>query len=85
MTNSKLVEDVWKVGVRLSEIDKENIIVEGGEIKKCLELVMGGGERGDGIRKNAKKWKDLAREASKDGGSSDKNLKAFVEEFTKVD
>ncbi|XP_030463888.1 phloretin 4'-O-glucosyltransferase-like [Syzygium oleosum] len=85
MTNSKLVEDVWKVGVRLSEIDKEGIIVEGDEIKKCLELVMGGGERGDGIRRNANKWKDLAREASRDGGSSDKNLKAFVEEFTKVD
>ncbi|KAF7849331.1 hypothetical protein BT93_L0966 [Corymbia citriodora subsp. variegata] len=85
MTNSKLVEDVWKVGVRVSEINEDGIIVEGGEIKKCLELVMGGGERGDGIRRNAKKWKDLAMEASKEGGSSDKNLKAFVEEFAKVD
>ncbi|KAK3414649.1 hypothetical protein EUGRSUZ_H00503, partial [Eucalyptus grandis] len=45
MTNAKLVEDVWKVGVRVSEIDQEGIIVEAGEIKKCLELVMGGGER----------------------------------------
>jgi len=81
MTNAKLVEDVWKVGVRVSEIDQEGIIVEGGEIKKCLELVMGGGERGDEIRRNAKKWKDLVMEASKDGGSSDKNLKAFVEEI----
>ncbi|KAK3414648.1 hypothetical protein EUGRSUZ_H00502 [Eucalyptus grandis] len=81
MTNAKLVEDVWKVGVRVSEIDQEGIIVEGGEIKKCLELVMGGGERGDEIRRNAKKWKDLVMEASKEGGSSDKNLKAFVEEI----
>ncbi|XP_010025793.2 phloretin 4'-O-glucosyltransferase [Eucalyptus grandis] len=81
MTNAKLVEDVWKVGVRVSEIDQEGIIVEAGEIKKCLELVMGGGERGDEIRRNAKKWKDLVMEASKEGGSSDKNLKAFVEEI----
>ncbi|KAL6343215.1 hypothetical protein AAG906_021013 [Vitis piasezkii] len=56
-------------------------IVEGGEIKKCLELVMGGGERGQEVRSNAKKWKDLAREAVKDGGSSDKNLKNFVDEL----
>ncbi|KAF8014148.1 hypothetical protein BT93_H0094 [Corymbia citriodora subsp. variegata] len=85
MTNSKLVEDVWKVGVRVSEIDREGIIVEGGEIKKCLELVMGSGERGDEIRRNAKKWKDLAMEASREGGSSDKNLKAFVEEIAKAE
>ncbi|KAI6693923.1 hypothetical protein NL676_021633 [Syzygium grande] len=81
----ELVEDIWKVGLRVSQINEEGIIVEGGEIKKCLELVMGGGERGDGIRRNAKKWKDLAMEASKEGGSSDKNLKAFVEEFAQVD
>ncbi|KAF8014152.1 hypothetical protein BT93_H0098 [Corymbia citriodora subsp. variegata] len=85
MTNAKLVEDVWNVGVRASEISEEGTIVEGGEIKKCLELVMGGGERGDGISRNAKKRKDLAMEASKEGGSSDRNLKAFVEEFVKVD
>lgn len=85
MTNSKLVEDVWKVGVRVSEINEDGIIVKGGEIKKCLELVMGSGERGDGIRRNARKWKNLAMEASKEGGSSDKNLRAFVEEFSKVD
>ncbi|XP_056167183.1 phloretin 4'-O-glucosyltransferase-like [Syzygium oleosum] len=85
MTNAKLVENVWKVGIRVSEINEEGIIVEGGEIKKCLELVMGGGERGDEIRRNAKKWKDLAMEASREGGSSDKNLKAFVEEIAEVD
>ncbi|XP_030534061.1 phloretin 4'-O-glucosyltransferase-like [Rhodamnia argentea] len=85
MTNAKLVQDVWKVGVRVSEINEEGINVEGGEIKKCLELVMGGEEIGEGIRRHAKKWKDLAMEAFKEGGSSDRNLKAFVEEFSKVD
>ncbi|KAI6693926.1 hypothetical protein NL676_021636 [Syzygium grande] len=85
MTNAKLVEDVWKVGIRVSEINEEGIIVKGGEIKKCLELVMGGGERSDEIRRNAKKWKDLAMEASREGGSSDKNFKAFVEEIAEVD
>ena len=78
-TNAKLIEDVWKTGLRVM-VNQEGI-VEGGEIKKCLELVMGGGERGQEVRSNAKKWKDLAREAVKDGGSSDKNLKNFVDEI----
>ena len=78
-TNAKLIEDVWKTGLRVM-VNQEGI-VEGGEIKKCLELVMGGGERGQEVRRNAKKWKDLAREAVKEGGSSDKNLKNFVDEI----
>ena len=78
-TNAKLIEDVWKTGLRVM-VNQEGL-VEGGEIKKCLELVMGGGERGQEVRSNAKKWKDLAREAVKDGGSSDKNLKNFVDEI----
>ncbi|RVW31117.1 Crocetin glucosyltransferase, chloroplastic [Vitis vinifera] len=78
-TNAKLIEDVWKTGLRVM-VNQEGI-VKRGEIKKCLELVMGGGERGQEVRSNAKKWKDLAREAVKDGGSSDKNLKNFVDEI----
>ncbi len=35
---------------------------------------------GDEMRRNAKKWKDLAMEASNEGGSSDMNLKGFVNE-----
>ncbi|CBI39410.3 unnamed protein product, partial [Vitis vinifera] len=78
-TNAKLIEDVWKTGLRVM-VNQEGI-VEGGEIKKCLELVMGCGEKGQEVRRNAKKWKDLAREAVKEGGSSDKNLKNFVNEI----
>ncbi|XP_022751013.1 crocetin glucosyltransferase, chloroplastic-like [Durio zibethinus] len=78
-TNAKLVQDVWKTGVRMRK--NEEGIVEGCEIKRCLELVIGGGERGEEMRRNAKKWKHLAREAAKENGSSDKNLKAFMEEL----
>jgi anthocyanidin 3-O-glucoside 5-O-glucosyltransferase len=74
VTNGKLIEDVWKTGIRVTR--NEEGIVERGEIKKCIEVVMGGDEK----RSNAKKWKDLGREAGKEGGSSDKNLKTFVEE-----
>lgn len=53
-TNAKLIEDVWKTGVRAMVKNQEGI-VEGDEIKNCLELVMGGGERGKEMRRNAKK------------------------------
>jgi hypothetical protein len=75
-TNAKLIEDVWKTGVRMDR-DEEGI-VKADEIKRCLELVMGKGEKGEEIRRNAKKWKSFAREAVKEGGSSDKNLRNFL-------
>lgn len=77
-TNAKLVADVWQTGVRV--VANEEGIVEGDEIKRCLDLVMSPGKKGEEIRKNAGKWKDLARDAVREGGSSDKNLRAFVRE-----
>ncbi|XXG78678.1 hypothetical protein AAC387_Pa08g2575 [Persea americana] len=74
-TNAKLVEGVWKMGVRV-RVNEEGTM-EGGELKRCLEEVMGGEE----MKKNAEKWRDLAREAMGEGGSSERNLKAFVEEM----
>lgn len=55
--------------------------VEREEIKRCLEIIMGGGERGEEIRKNANKWASLAVEAMKEGGSSNRNLKKFLEDI----
>ncbi|GLU10216.1 hypothetical protein SLE2022_270360 [Rubroshorea leprosula] len=76
-TNSKLVQDVWKTGVRVTKNEEGK--VESHEIKRCLELVMGSEE----MRLSAKKWKDLAREAVMEGGSSDMNLKAFIDDLGK--
>ncbi|KAJ0080038.1 hypothetical protein Patl1_24471 [Pistacia atlantica] len=39
---------------------------------------MGEGAKREELRENAKKWRDLAREAANEGGSPDTNLKAFV-------
>ncbi|KAF7813097.1 crocetin glucosyltransferase, chloroplastic-like [Senna tora] len=50
-------------------------------IGRCLDVVMGSGEKGEEIRRNAVKWKGLAKEAVKEGGSSDRNLRAFVNRF----
>lgn len=80
-TNAKLLEGVWETGVRVTA--NEDGVVEGEEIRKCIEMVMGGHENGAAMRKNAKKWKNLAREAMKESGSSCMNLKAFVEEVSR--
>ncbi|GMN62861.1 hypothetical protein TIFTF001_031937 [Ficus carica] len=75
ITTAKLIEDMWKIGVRVTA--KDEGVVGAEEIKRCLELVILGG---DEMRRNATKWRDSAMEASKEGGSSDINLKAFVNE-----
>ncbi|XP_022761032.1 crocetin glucosyltransferase, chloroplastic-like [Durio zibethinus] len=75
-TNAKLIKDVWKTGVRVTA--NEAGIVERDEINRCLDLVMGDGEKANEVRRNVEKWKDLARQAAMEGGSSDINLKAFV-------
>ncbi|XP_010457643.1 PREDICTED: UDP-glycosyltransferase 75B1-like [Camelina sativa] len=76
-TNAKLLEESWMTGVRVRENSEG--LVERGEIKRCLEAVMK--EKSVELRENAEKWKRLATEAGGEGGSSDKNMEAFVEEI----
>ncbi|TXG72670.1 hypothetical protein EZV62_001249 [Acer yangbiense] len=78
-TNAMLIEKEWRTGVRVKL--NEQGVAEREEIGRCLQVVMGGGEQTIELRERVKKWKDLMREAAKDGGSSQNNLKAFVDEF----
>ena len=80
-TNAKLIEDVWKIGVRVDREVNEEGVVQAEEIRRCLDVVMGSGEKGNELRSNARRWKELAREAVKEGGSSEKNLRTFVDEI----
>ncbi|KAD7478091.1 hypothetical protein E3N88_01227 [Mikania micrantha] len=81
-TNAKLIEDVWGMGTRVqATVNEDGDVVDGEEIRRCIEMVMGEHERGETMRDNAKKWKDLATEAVKQTGSSYINLKAFVEQI----
>lgn len=79
LTNAKLIQDVWKNGVRVSA-DEEGMVTSN-EIRRCLDLVMGGGEAAEHLKINVRKWKNLAREAAKVGGCSDKNLQTFVNDY----
>ncbi|XP_061373047.1 phloretin 4'-O-glucosyltransferase-like [Gastrolobium bilobum] len=77
-TNANMIEDVWKTGVRVNHEVNEDGVVQAEEIRTCLEVVMGNGEKGNELRGNAKKWKVLARDASEEGGPSETNLKTFL-------
>ncbi|GAA0167321.1 transferase [Lithospermum erythrorhizon] len=81
LTNAKLLQDSWKIGVRV-RVEKDGI-VKSDEVQRCIEMVMDSGETGEELRRNGKKWKELANEAMREGGSSHKNLKSFVDEIGK--
>ncbi|KAG5632854.1 hypothetical protein H5410_004571 [Solanum commersonii] len=66
--NAKLIQDIWKNGVRVNV--SEGGVVERDEFNRWEEL-----------RRNVKKWSDLAKEAMKENGTSSVNLKAFANEI----
>lgn len=75
-TNAKFVEDVWKVGVRVN-VNKKSGLATKEEIAVCIKEVMDK-EKGMKFRKASLMWKELAKEAVDEGGSSDKNIEEFV-------
>lgn len=79
-TNAKLIEDLWKVGVRVKVA--ENGIVKREEIEFCIREVMKGEKRRQ-IKSNAKKWKAVVIKAISKDGSSDKNIDEFVSRLSK--
>ncbi|KNA14824.1 hypothetical protein SOVF_103920 [Spinacia oleracea] len=85
-TNAKLVEEVWGVGIKAKKKNNEGITIVGREeVKRCVEKVMGDEEIGHKIRKNTKKWMELALEAIMEGGSSKNNLECFLVEVINME
>ena len=74
-TNAKNIMDVWKVGIRV-KVDEKGIGTKE-EIELCIREVIEG-ERGKEMKRNSMKWKELAKEAVDEDGSSDKNIEEFV-------
>ncbi|KAK0586880.1 hypothetical protein LWI29_013864 [Acer saccharum] len=74
-TNGKFMEDVWRSGIRV--LPDETGIVGRQVFQKSIKEIMEG-EKGIEIKKNVMKWKELAKEAVDEGGSSDKNINEFV-------
>nr|WIW42793.1 UDP-glycosyltransferase [Nicotiana tabacum] len=78
LCNAKLIQDVWKTGVRVNANNEG--VIERNEFERCIEIVVGDGEKREELTNNAKKWKELAKDAMKEDGSSNVNLKAYVHE-----
>ena len=72
---SSLWPDVWKVGIRIKMNEKGIATKE--EIEVCIRDVMGR-EKGEEMKRNSMRWKELAKETVDEGGSSDKNIEEFV-------
>ncbi|XP_031384240.1 UDP-glycosyltransferase 74E2-like [Punica granatum] len=77
-TNAKFIEDVWKVGLRVKTGEKGTASREA--IEACVREMMEG-EKGKEIRRNSLKWRELAKRAVGEGGSSDKNIAELVAEL----
>ncbi|XP_043714714.1 UDP-glycosyltransferase 74B1-like [Telopea speciosissima] len=75
-TNAKFIEEVWGVGVRAKEEDDKGTVGRE-ELQFCLREVMDG-KRSQEMRRNAAKWRELAKKAISEGGSSDNNINEFV-------
>ncbi|CAL8176989.1 unnamed protein product [Prunus armeniaca] len=74
-TNAKFIMDVWKIG--LTAPSDEKGLVRQEVVEHCISEIMEG-ERGKEMKINALKWKELAKKAVDEGGSSDKNTDEFI-------
>ncbi|WVZ58541.1 hypothetical protein U9M48_008807 [Paspalum notatum var. saurae] len=76
--NAKYIQDVWRVGVR-ARPDAEGVVRKD-EVERCVREVMEG-EKSNGLRKNAMSWREKAKRAMGEGGSSDRNIMEFLAKF----
>ncbi|XP_058747921.1 UDP-glycosyltransferase 87A1-like [Vicia villosa] len=77
--NSKMIVEDWKVGLRVKENVKENVLVKKSEIVKLVcEFMDLDSELTKGIRERSRKLKKVCCDAIGDGGSADIDLKAFI-------
>ncbi|KAK4489876.1 hypothetical protein RD792_000523 [Penstemon davidsonii] len=82
MTNAHYVENVWEVGIKPKEDEKGLISFD--EINKCIKEIMER-ERGEVIKINVTNWRELAKEAIDEGGSSDKYIDEIIAELLVVE
>lgn len=77
-TNSKMIVDDWKIGVRV-KLDGEEGLVSGDEICRVVLRVMElESEEGKERRRRGKEIRDICRSANCEGGSSHGDLIGFI-------
>jgi UDP:flavonoid glycosyltransferase YjiC (YdhE family) len=82
--NSKWIVEDWKVGWRVKkDVGFENLVTRG-EISKLVKRFMDQkSNEGNEMRKRAKELQEVCRGAIVEGGSSDTNLDAFINDISK--
>ena len=80
-TIAKYVQSAWGIGVRAQHGDNGWIKWE--EVDRCIKEVMDG-DRKDEYRRNSIKLMKKAKEATQEGGSSDKNILEFVAKYSSI-
>ncbi|KAK1417534.1 hypothetical protein QVD17_26663 [Tagetes erecta] len=83
VTNAKYLVDEWKVGIGMSRGEAESRVIPRKEVEECLREATNGVNAMQ-MKMNAMKWKKEAEEAVAEGGSSDRNIREFVDEVTKL-
>uniref|UniRef100_Q66PF4 Cinnamate beta-D-glucosyltransferase n=1 Tax=Fragaria ananassa TaxID=3747 RepID=CGT_FRAAN len=83
VTDAKYLVDEFKVGVRMCRGEAEDRVIPRDEVEKCL-LEATSGSKAAEMKQNALKWKAAAEAAFSEGGSSDRNLQAFVDEVRRI-
>jgi hypothetical protein len=73
--NSRYVSGEWGIGLRLDEQLRRD------QVAAHVEELMGGGEKGEEMRRSAAEWKARAEAATAPGGSAYENLEKLVEEL----
>jgi hypothetical protein len=78
LMNAQLVVREWRVGVR-AQVGGGGGVLRAAEVRRCIDELMGNLEAAAEVRQMAGKWKRIIAEATAKGGSSDRNLVAFVD------
>ncbi|KAL5546035.1 hypothetical protein UlMin_005722 [Ulmus minor] len=90
--NEKLVVQVLNIAISLGvkvplfwgDEEKVGVLVKSETIKNAIEQVMDEGEESKGRRERAKKLGEMAKTAAEEGGSSQLNIKSFIEQMMQV-
>lgn len=77
--NAEYVDAVWRVGVRVRPAAEDGL-VRRSEVVGGIRDVMDG-ERSGEFRSNAAAWMEKVKVASREGGSSDRNIAEFVNKY----
>ncbi|KAF6161993.1 hypothetical protein GIB67_021914 [Kingdonia uniflora] len=77
-TNAKLINDVFKTGLRF-KVDEHGMVSKE-EVERCISEIMDGPKSGD-FKNRVAVLKEATRKAVSEGGSSELNIQGFIDEI----